>query len=328
MDKVRLGVVGLGWWGAVLARAVRASGAAEVVSCFSRSAEARDRFAVEHGCRAAGSLDALLSDPEIEAVLIATPHTTHADVVEQAASAGKHVFVEKPLTLSVEEGLRAIRATTRAGVTLQVGHSIRRQPANRRIKHMIETGALGTLLQLDGYQSGAGPYPSLVPWRLDPREGGAMTAHGVHQIDCYGYFAGPARQVFAFSSGNTRDSGSDDAMFVTLEYQSGVLGCFGTSYASPPVASIVAFGSDAVVWNEDDGAKLFLQFRSEPGRHLQDVETIDVVADEMAEFAGCVRQGNEPETGGAEGLEATAVLQAVMESVKSRRPVDVDDFRS
>ena len=193
---------------------------------------------------------------------------------------------------------------------------------------MIDAGALGKLLQLDGYQSGAGPYPSLVPWRLDPREGGAMTAHGVHQIDCYGYFAGPASRVFAFSSRVARGSAEADAMFVTIEYQSGVLGCFGTSYSTPPVASIVAFGTDAVVWNENDGANVFVQTRSEPRRRLEDVATIDVIADEMTEFAGCVRHGTRPSTGGLEGLEATAVLQAVMESVKSGRPVEVDAFRS
>src|SRR5947209_6657828 len=100
MDTVRLGLIGLGWWGGVLAGSARKSGRAEVVTCFARSSDARAAFTKAHGGRAVESVDALLKDPEIQGVLIATPHTTHGSFIEQAASAGKHVFVEKPLTLT------------------------------------------------------------------------------------------------------------------------------------------------------------------------------------------------------------------------------------
>lgn len=81
----------------------------------------------EHGCRAAETLDEIWSDPQIDGVLIATPHMTHGELIEEAASAGKHIFVEKPMTLDVASAKKAIQAASTAGVVLQVGHNKRRQ---------------------------------------------------------------------------------------------------------------------------------------------------------------------------------------------------------
>src|SRR5207342_3874911 len=111
MESVRLGVVGLGWFGGVLTASARATGLADVVSCFARTESSRQAFADAHGCRPATSLGAMLADPEVEGVLVVTPHSTHAQIVEEVASAGKHVFVEKPLTLTVADARRAIDAT-------------------------------------------------------------------------------------------------------------------------------------------------------------------------------------------------------------------------
>ena len=108
-DKVRLAVVGVGWWGGVLADGVAAGDDAELVACFARTPEAREKFASERGVRAASSYEELLADDQVEGVLLATSHVSHADLIEQAAAAGKHVFVEKPFTLTVEDGKRGDR---------------------------------------------------------------------------------------------------------------------------------------------------------------------------------------------------------------------------
>ena len=121
-EKVRLASVGLGWWAGMLADALNRSGDGEVVNCFARSEDGRKAFAEKYNCRQSASLDELLKDDEVEGVLVATPHSTHTDIICQAASAGKHVFVEKPLTLTVAEGKKAYEATQKAGVTLQIGH--------------------------------------------------------------------------------------------------------------------------------------------------------------------------------------------------------------
>ena len=332
MDNVRLGIIGLGGFGGVLAESAARSGAAEVVSCFARSPDTRAAFGQAHGCRAAESLDALLGDDEVDAVVLATPHSTHADLVEQAASAGKHVFVEKPLTLTVADARRAIAATDAAGVVLQVGQNRRRQPANRKIKSMIDAGALGTLLQLEGFHTAAGGHkPDLPAWRQDPAECpfGGMTALGVHTVDTFHHWVGPARRVVAFS---TKVAGMgrialDEATTVMIEYDGGVLGSIGTNYFTAPIVTTAAYGSEAIAWNDEDGKRFFVQARTDATRSEEDVEQLDTVVDEMSEFARSIRGEATPETGGAEGLEVAAVLEAIGRSVEAGSAVDVDDVR-
>ncbi len=330
MDTVRLGIVGLGWFGGVLTEAARASGQAEVVSCFSRSEETRRAFADTHGCEAAESLDALLGDPAIAGVILATPHSTHADLIERTAAAGKHVFVEKPLALTIAEARRAIDATERAGVTLQVGHNRRRQPANRKIRSMIESGELGTVLQLEGFHSSPGAHnPDLVAWRTDPEEcpAGGMSALGVHTVDTFNYLAGPAARVFAFSKRIIGATALDDATAVTIEYQGGPIGQIGTSYFVPPVVSLAVYGTDGNAWNEEDGGRLLTQARADKARTERPVEQIDTIQDEMAEFATSIRDGAVPETGAAEGLEVALVLEGIVRSVESGSAVDLAQWR-
>ena len=330
MDRARLGIVGLGWFGGVLAESARASGVADVVSCYARSADTRAAFAEKHGCRAAEGLDQLLADPEVDGVIVATPHSTHTEIAVAAAEAGKHVFVEKPLTLTVADAKRVGEVAARAGVTVQVGHNRRRQPANRRIKAMIDAGELGTILQLDAMHTAAGGHkPDLPAWRKDPAECpfGGMTALGVHTVDTFHYFVGPARKVTSFSTRIHGFNDLDEATTVVLEYESGPIASINTTYFAPPVVSLSVFGSDAAAWNEEDGTRLYTQPRSEPTRSEHEVERIDTMQDEIVEFARCIGEEGEPETGTAEAIEVAAVLEAIGRSVESGSAVELADLR-
>ncbi len=330
METVRLGIVGLGWFGGVLAKSARASGAAEVVACFSRTPETREAFAAEHGCRPVGDLDELLGDPEVEGVLVVTPHSTHRDIAVAAAEAGKHVFVEKPLTLTAEDARAIARAAESARVVVQVGHNRRRQPANRRIRSMIDSGELGTVLHLDGMHAAAGGFkPDLPAWRKDPVECpfGGMTALGVHTVDTFHYFVGPAKRVTTFSKKLEGFTDLDEATSVLVEYESGPLASINTTYFAPPGVSLSVYGTDAAAWNEEDGARFFTQARKDASRTEHDVESIDTMTDEMSEFARCIREGGTPETGIREGLEVAAVLDAMGRSLETGAAVDVASFR-
>ncbi|MGH3681218.1 MAG: Gfo/Idh/MocA family protein, partial [Natronosporangium sp.] len=118
-ELTRLGFVGLGRWGQTLATAARRGGEAEVALGCARTDAAREQFAAEFGCPTVSDVDAVLADPAVDAVVLATPHTTHADLAVRAAQAGKHVFVEKPLALDVAGARRAVDAAAAAGVVLQ-----------------------------------------------------------------------------------------------------------------------------------------------------------------------------------------------------------------
>jgi predicted dehydrogenase len=329
MDTVRFGVVGLGWFGGVLTEGVKNAGVGDIVACFSRSVDARTAFAMKHGCRMVARLDEMLGDPEIDGVLLATPHSTHVDLAVRVAEAGKHVFVEKPLALTVAEAERAADAAHRAGVVLQVGHNRRRQPANRRIKAMVDGGELGTVLQLEGVHTAAGGHrPDLPRWRRDPAEAplGGMTALGVHTVDTFHYFVGPARRVVAFSK-TVDPTPIDDATVVLIEYEQGPLASISTTYFSAPVVSLSVYGSEGAVWNEEDGRRLFTQARIAAAREEQRIEVLDTIVDELAEFANSIRGNGQPETGVRESIEVAAVLEAIGRSVDSSGAVDLAGIR-
>lgn len=328
MEPVRVGSIGLGRWGDTLAEKGRSAGL-ELVSCYSPS-DRKQAFAQKHGCRPAETLDALLADPEIEAVLVATPHSTHADIAEQAAAAGKHLFIDKPFTLTVADARRAIAAAEKTGVVLQVGHNRRRQPATRQIKQLVDRGDLGVVHHVEAnlsYPKGLNPRTG---WRGDPAESpaGGMTGLGVHMVDNLIYIVGHPARVAAFSKQVIAVGTLDDVTTVNLEFEDGPLGFIGTSMVIPDVAKTAAFGTEGAAWNETDGARFYRQAVGEPERHEEPVDTLDTVRDELVEFAECVRTGAAPEVGGPEGLEVVAVLQAIVESAATRRVVELDEVRA
>ena len=277
-DKVKLGSIGLGWWGGELASAAQRSGDAEVVSCFARTDSTREDFAREHGAREAASVEALLADDEVEGVLLATPHLTHAELIIAAASAGKHVFVEKPLTLSVAEGRRAIAACEEAGVTLQVGHHRRRQAGTRQLRALIDEGALGQVHLLEANLSRPTNLNPRDGWRVDRKEVplGGMTGLGVHMADNLVYLAGPARSVTVLSRPLHGATGLDDVTVFGVEFESGALGYFGTSVVVPQVSTTAVFGTGGSAWSEEEGARLFRQSIDEPWRSEQELSLIHI----------------------------------------------------
>ncbi|MDH3262241.1 MAG: Gfo/Idh/MocA family oxidoreductase [Acidimicrobiia bacterium] len=328
MEPVRVASVGLGVWGGNLADKARQAGL-EIAGCFARTQEHREEFARVHGGRPAASLDEVLSDPDVEAVMIATPHSTHANLVVAAAGAGKHVFVDKPFTLTVAEGKRAIRAAEAAGVVLQVGHNRRRQPATRRLKKMIAEGKLGMIHYAEAnlsYPKGLNPRSG---WRGDPAESpaGGMTGLGVHMADNLNYLLGRPARVAAFSRRVIGVGRLDDVTTATLEFQDGALAFLGTAMVIPDIARTAVWGTEAAAWNEMDGERFYVQRAGDKERSAQPIETLDTVINELEEFAENVRNGTKPETGGPEALEAVAVLEGIVESASTGTVVDLDEVR-
>lgn len=328
-EKVKLASIGLGWWGSQLANAIHETGEAEVAACYSRREDGRAAFAEKHGCRAAGSIDEILGDPNIGGVVIATSHESHREVVEQAAAAGKAIFVEKPLTTTVEDARACVEAAASAGVPLQVGHQRRRTAANRRIKAMIDAGELGDIQTLQANQSI--PNGFTMPdeaWRLSTSQSplGSMTSLGIHKIDSMAYHAGPIRSVFCFTRPG-RIRVIDEATVLALEFESGAVGTLITSFFTAVISELAVFGTERTAFNIADGARAFVQKRGEATREELDLDPVDPVVDQMAEFARVVRGEASPETDGMVGLEVVAVLNAALESSATRRAVDIKEHR-
>src|SRR4051794_6218741 len=125
MDVTKVGIVGLGRWAKVLTRAASKSKTLRIVSAYSRSQEKRDAFANEFGVAAVPDLAAMLADPAVEGVILTVPNEQHLPLALEVAKAGKHVYTEKPIASTLEEGLAIADLEARYGVTVTVGHSAR-----------------------------------------------------------------------------------------------------------------------------------------------------------------------------------------------------------
>jgi predicted dehydrogenase len=322
-----LGLVGLGWWGGVLANGAANSGEAKIVSCFARTKENRDKFAAEHECTSAESYEALLADPAVEGVVIATAHSSHLPLIEQAAGAGKPIFVEKPLTLSHADALAAVAVAENAGVALQVGHQRRRSAANRAIRKMIDAGDIGDIQAVETNQSV--PNAQKMPeqaWRQirDESPLGGMTSLGVHKIDTMHYLAGPIKRVFTFTKNQLEKPAMDEMTIVAIEFESGALGTLITSMVVPVISRVSVYGWNGSAHNEFDGTKLFTQTPDGgPARTEVELTPVDPIADQLGEFARVCRGEAQPETSGREGAAVIAVMEAMIKSEQQGVPIDV-----
>ncbi|MBI4256243.1 MAG: Gfo/Idh/MocA family oxidoreductase [Candidatus Rokubacteria bacterium] len=328
MEAVRLAAVGTGRWASTLADAAARGTGLSIVACTSRSAANRAAFAKRYGCRDLPSYEAVLADPEVEGVLITTPHSLHAEQVVAAGAAGKHVFVDKPFTLTVADARRATDACRRARVVLAVGHQRRKQAASRALKRLLDDGTLGRVAQIEGNFSadiGFALKPGM--WRTVRAEtpGGPMTNLGIHHVDTYQYFLGPIARVMAFVRRVALTGVEiDDSTSILFEFASGGLGYLGTSWVHANRTSVITLhGTEAQAWSEADGTRLFLARRGQPERTAVALQPVDPVVEELAEFARCVREGTRPEVGGEAATANIAVLEAIVESAETGRAADV-----
>jgi predicted dehydrogenase len=324
--RVGLASVGVGWWGGYLAERAGAGGQAVITTCYARNPDKREAFAARFDCRVSESFDDVLKSSDVDGVLIATSHTSHRQFIEEAAAAGKHVFVEKPMTLTLEDARASVAAAEEAGIILQVGHQRRRTPANRRIKELLDTGTLGEVQVISSHHHS--PNGMRMPgeaWRRRPEESplGSMTSLAVHSLDTFLYLGGPMRRVFT----STRPAGPggtiDQATALTIEFTTGVLGSILTSFYVPGLVELSVHGSAAAAFSREDGKSLLLNRLEPPGTEQLDLPTLDPVEEELSEFVAAILGEATPETGGREGMAVVAALEAAVESSRSGCAVEI-----
>ena len=231
---LNVAVIGLGWWGRIIVPLVKTSSKLRVVRV-ADPLPAAAQFAREHDLPLA-SFDDALKDRYVQGVVLCTPHTQHTDQIVRAAGAGKHVFCEKPLSLTRADVLRAVDACNRAGVKLAVGHEKRFEPPIQELMRLVKSGELGTPLQVEAnfLQDKFLSLPS-DNWRLSAKEApaGPMTATGIHLLDLSVGVFGPAERVFA----SVRQLGSQlvngDTLGILVNFKSGGNALLGAVLATP-----------------------------------------------------------------------------------------------
>jgi predicted dehydrogenase len=332
VTPVGLALIGTGMWAGQLARAVARTPSVELVTCFSRDGGRREAFAAEASCEAAPTFEAAIEDARVEAVLLATPNFTHAAQGAACAERGRHVFVEKPIADTLEDG-RALRsACEEAGVVLLVGHDLRRLGAARAVKRLVDEGALGRVVLAELTFSLTGtPKPDSWRFRRETCPGGPLLQLGVHHADTLLYWLGPAARVQGSFARLVTDAEIDDVGVALVELESGTRATIASSYVSPKTygarlqgtEGVLEYVVDASVWPRADlldGATTLRLTTAERTRGIE-FEERDVLVEELDELARRVRGEAEPETGVRGALAALAVILGAVESDAAGRPV-------
>ena len=324
---LRAASVGLGWWSDELAAAVQgASKQIGIVTCTSRSAEKRAAFAAKFGTAQHQSYAAVLADPGVDAVILTTPHSRHAEQVIQAAEAGKHVFVEKPFTLTAESGRRAAAACAAAGVVLAVGQNRRFSAAAQALKAMWDAGEFGTVLHLEANFSAPGAL-SYTPekWRANRVESpaGGLAGLGIHMIDLLCWLAGPVRRLTAQARRRAVSVDIDDTTSALLDFASGATGYLGSVFACPYTSFLNVYGTQANAFAAVDADGLKIQ---RPGGQAaaKEIVPVDTLKAELEEFAAACTGGPAFRVRPAEAIHNVAVMEAIAASAaRNAAPVDL-----
>lgn len=323
---LRAAVIGLGWWAGELAATVHGkSDRIAVTACHSRSADKRRAFADRFGARPHDSYESVLADPGIDAVILATPHSLHAEQVMAAARAGKHVFVEKPFTLTVESGEAAAKACEEAGVVLAIGHNRRFAPAARELKRMVEAGEFGTLLHIETtFAAPSAMQWTESHWRASREESpaGGLAGLGVHVIDLAAWLGGPVEVVLAQAVRRALTVDNDDTTSALLRLASGATAYMGAISAAPFACWCNVYGTRANAFAVEDLTELWVQ---RPGgrREQRPLGPADTLKAELEAFADACA-GRAPFAGISprEAIHAVAVMQAIaLSAAQASAPV-------
>src|SRR5688500_4373967 len=202
-NPVKVGIVGLGRWAKVLTRAASKSDKLQIVAGFSRSEDKRAAFQQEMGVPAVPDLKTMLADPEIKGVILTVPNEQHLPVAEEVARAKKHIYTEKPIANTLEDGLRIEALQQAHGVQVVVGHSARLLMGTRMIKQAIENGDLGRVSFIEANFSNERALeltPKTWRWYKDKAPGGPLSQLAIHQFDALHYLGGEITEVSSIAS--------------------------------------------------------------------------------------------------------------------------------
>jgi predicted dehydrogenase len=313
-------IVGLGRWGQILVRAVQGkSPHIRFTTGTTRTPDKARDFAVEQGFSLAPDYAAVLADPTIRAVVLATPHSRHAEQAIAAAAAGKHVFVEKPFSLDKASAERAVAATATAGVQLCLGHNRRFLPALQHLQRLIGDGVLGTVLHVETNFSAPGGYryqPGM--WRAgaDESPAGGMTGLGIHLVDALISLVGPFDSVLAQSRRRVLPIEMDDTTSMLFRFRAGMTGNLTTLTATASFWRIHVFGSKGHAEMRGENQVIVTLIDGEPPE-VTDYPFTDSVRAELDCFAEAIGGRAVFPVTPEDAVHGTAVLEAIVASTRS-----------
>lgn len=330
--KIRIGLVGVANHGNTILQAIVRSPNLTLVSCFDVNEEAMNTVARQYGADAAPDYDTLIRDENLDAVALVTPNHLHLEQVEKAAKNGKHVFLEKPIANTVLEGKEIIQIMRDAACILSVGHNTRRKPTFRKVKKLLDNNVIGNVVGVEANLSRpAGLQEGLPAWKADAKTCPLlpMMQLGIHFVDTIRYLIDPVKSVSCIAGRVAMTGNVYDSSAALLHLSSGIPAVLSSYYVSPETYFMKIYGTSGIIHctNEHlrvDVTKDYKNY-SVSEDDFPDEGMVSYI-EEMTEFADCILQNKEPETDGAVGLEALAVIEAMMQSAETGKYVFIEDI--
>jgi predicted dehydrogenase len=333
---IRAAIVGLGRWGRSLVASVQGkSKDLRFVLAHTRTRATAEDFCRSQGLALVDSYEQLLADPNVDAVVLATPHSLHESQITAAAAAGKHIHVEKPITLDRAGADRAVEAARKAGVVLAVGYCRRFHPSVVEVRRRLAEGRLGTVISMVAqHTTSTGQFIAPDNWRAAPEEapGGALTAVGVHALDHMIEFAGRVRDVRCVTARNIPGP-SDDTTTVMLRFDGGATGLIFCSVATATNFSFTLYGSKglAEISKPNLQALRFVPTSEQaptgpvtaPPDEISEHPGFDMLNAELTEFARAIRQRKPYPVPIDEVLHGMSVFDAIVQAARSNEIVTV-----
>jgi predicted dehydrogenase len=322
---IHAAIVGLGRWGQVLVDSVQGkSEKIQFTRAITRTPARAEIFARDRRLMLGSQLEDALADAAIDAVVLATPHSLHAQQIEQAAAAGKHVFVEKPFTLTKASAEMAARAAQRANIVLALGHNRRFSPSVKELQARLDAGQLGVVMHAETNYSGPGAFRyQQGMWRADKLESpaGGMAGMGIHMVDGLIALLGPIRQVQALSHRRALNVDIDDTTAVLLRFSSGATGYLGTVAATAAEWRMQIFGSKGWIEVRDDSRLQARLLDNEP--ETIDFGHFDKERAELEAFADAICDKTPYPLPLDQAVHGIAVFEAIAHSATTGRALDI-----
>jgi len=329
---VRLGIIGLGKWGQVLARAAQQSSRFCISKGFSRSAATRAAFESDYGIVCPDEVQTILADPEIQGVILSLPNELHLPYAVMCAEAGKHIYIEKPITNDLTDARSLNAVCERHGVRVFIGHCAKLLAGVQRIKLSMDAGDLGDICLIEGRFSNDRAMkltPTDWRWHQDKAPGGPLSQIAIHQFDVLRYLGGPVRSVNAISARRSPVQPEvEDQWVIGLRFHNGALGNVNSSWTSPGVFEVRVTGTeglmhytiDQTLWGTahrlHEGATLYWQKAGQSPQSSMPIplEATDMFALELDLFVDLIQGTPQPDFDARYGIGILGMVEAARHS--------------
>jgi predicted dehydrogenase len=319
-DRLRVGVVGLGYWGPNLARNLHELPDVELTWCCDPSDAARARMAaLMPGARMTARVADLLEDESLDAIALATPVPTHAELAVSVLEAGKHCFVEKPLAQSVADAERAVRAAERASRTLMVGQLLEYHPGIAKLKQLADAGELGEIRYVYGNRLNLGKLRS---------DENALWSLGAHDVSVLLHLVGEEPHELTARGECYVREGVEDVVFCFLRFPSGIAAHLHLSWLDPhkerrftvvgskrmATFDDMAIEGKLTIYDKgfDEDSRSYGEYISRSGDiHCPRIANVEPLRLECEHFVQSIRAGTPPRSDGHSGLRVVRVLEAL-----------------